>query len=76
MTTPSKSATWILRHDRQILNVLTVLTTVTAMFAVKDAVEGDRAGAYYFAGVAGFLLLTYFATRVVVRRHGGTKVSR
>lgn len=75
MTTPSKSAIWIVRHDRQILNFLTVLTMVTGMFAIKDALEGDRAGAYLFAGVAGLVLLS-FATRVVVRRHGGTKVSQ
>lgn len=76
MTTPSKSAIWIVRHARQILNFLTVLTIVTGMFAIKGAVEGDRAGVYFFAGVAGFLLLSYFATRVLVRRHGGTKVSQ
>lgn len=75
MTTPSKSATWIVRHDRQILNFLTVVTMVTGMFAIKDAVEGERAGVYLFAGVAALVLLS-FATRVLVRRHGGTNGSQ
>lgn len=76
MTTPRKSAIWIVRHDRQILNFLTVLTMVTGMFAIEDALEGDRAGDYFFAGVAGVGLLFYFATRVLVRRHGGTNGSQ
>lgn len=76
MTTPSKSAIWIVRHDRQILNFLTVLTIVTGMFMIKDTLEGDRAGAHFFAGLAGVGLLSYFATRVLVRRHGGTKGSQ
>lgn len=76
MTTPRKSAIWIVQHDRQVLNFLTVLTMVTGMFAIKDALEGDRAGAYFFAGVAGVGLLIYFATRVFLRRHGGNEGSQ